>query len=47
VAVARALAIVMRVTWRDGTNFVGDPSAEEDRIDAFDRTKVQRFSRAR
>jgi len=47
VAVARKLAVIMHAMWRDGTSYVGDPSAEQHDIDAWNAAKVQRLSLAR
>ncbi|WP_306119160.1 MULTISPECIES: IS110 family transposase [unclassified Roseitalea] len=46
VAVARKLAVVMHAMWRDGTFYVGDPSAEQPDVDAWNAAKVQRLCKA-
>ena len=46
VAVARKLAVVMHAMWRDGTSYIGDASAEQHDIDAWNAAKVQRLSHA-
>lgn len=47
VAVARKLAVIMHAMWRNGTTYVGDASAEQPDIDAWNAAKLQRLSLAR
>lgn len=47
VAVARKLAVIMHAMWRDGTNYVGDPSMNDHDLAAWNAAKLQRLSVAR
>ena len=47
VAVARKLAVIMHAMWRDGTTYLGDPSAAQHDIDAWNAAKARRLSYAR
>jgi transposase len=47
VAVARKLAVIKHAMWRDGTTYVGDPSADPHDIHAWNAAKMQRLRRAR
>jgi transposase len=46
VAVARMLAVVMHAMWRDGTSYVGDATADQHDIDAWNSGKGRRLSYA-
>jgi len=38
--------VVMHAMWRDGTFYVGNPSAEQPDVDAWNAAKVQRLCKA-
>jgi transposase len=46
VAVARKLAVVMHAMWRDGTFYVGDPTASAQDVAAWATAKEKRLSYA-